>query len=302
MHCSPNVRSIRPIGRFAPSPSGDLHFGSLLAAVASYLQAKQSGGTWIIRVEDIDPPREVAGSAQRIIQDLSRLGMVSDEPVLFQSQRTAAYERACQQLLSSGQAFWCGCSRADLPESGVYPGTCRDGLPAGREPRSIRMRVNDQTIGFPDRVQGQQRFDLRDSVGDFVVRRADGLIAYQLAVVVDDAFQNVSEVVRGADLLDSTPRQIYLQQCLGLPTPAYAHVPVVLASDGSKLSKSTRSDPVRNERPPAALRMALAFLGHEAPKRDLAGTWEWALENWSLDKVPRVPSRSIEEYRNPVRL
>jgi len=302
MHSSPNVRVNSPTGRFAPSPTGDLHFGSLLAAVASYLQAKRSGGKWIVRVEDIDPPREVAGSAEHIIQDLSRFGMVSDEPVMFQSQRSAAYDRACRQLLNSGQAFWCGCSRADLPESGVYPGTCRDGVPAGREPRSIRIRVNDQTIGFLDRVQGKQHFSLRDSVGDFVIRRADGLFAYQLAVVIDDAFQNVSEVVRGADLLDSTPRQIYLQQCLGLPTPAYAHIPVVLTPDGNKLSKSRRSDPIRNEPPPVALKMALAFLGHKAPNRDLAGTWEWALQNWYLDKVPRVLSRSSEEYGNLVRL
>jgi glutamyl-Q tRNA(Asp) synthetase len=299
-------RAVNPanthIGRFAPSPTGDLHFGSLVAAVASYLQVKQSGGKWLVRVEDIDPPREVAGSAQRIIQDLSRFGMIADETVLFQSRRGEAYDRACRQLLNSGQAYWCGCSRADLPASGVYPGTCRNGIRRGRKARSIRIKVSTGKIRFRDRLQGEQIEALQDSVGDFVIRRADGLFAYQLAVVIDDAFQNISEVVRGADLLDSTARQIHLQTCLGLPTPGYAHVPVALMPDGNKMSKSSQSDPIRRELPVTALRLALAFLGHSAPDLDLGGTWAWALKNWSLNKVPHAPAMPFEGYSNPVTL
>lgn len=290
------------IGRFAPSPTGDLHFGSLVAAVASYLQAKQAGGKWLVRVEDIDPPREVAGSAQRIIRDLLRFGMIADEAVLFQSQRSEAYDRACQQLLNSGQAYWCSCSRADLPSSGVYPGTCRNGIRPGRKARSIRVKVGAGKIRFRDRLQGEQVETLQESVGDFVIRRADGLFAYQLAVVIDDAFQNITEVVRGADLLDSTARQIHLQVCLGLPTPGYAHIPVALLPDGNKMSKSSQSDPIRREPPAAALRLALAFLGHNAPNLDLAGTWAWALKNWSLDKVPHIPAMPFAGYRNRVTL
>jgi len=293
---------IRRVGRFAPSPTGDLHFGSLLAAVASYLQSKQSGGKWLVRVEDIDPPREVAGSAEGIIQELSRFGMIADEPVLFQSQRLQAYDLACRRLLASGQAYWCGCSRSDLPPSGIYPGTCRNGIRRGRKPRSIRVKVGTRSIQFHDQVQGRQSESLEDSVGDFVIRRADGLFAYQLAVVVDDAFQDITEVVRGADLLDSTARQIHLQNCLGLPTPSYAHLPVAVMPDGLKLSKSTQSDPIKCAAPATALRLALAFLGHLAPKRDLAGTWDWALSNWSLDKVPQLPSRPYQQYRNSVTL
>lgn len=284
------------VGRFAPSPTGDLHFGSLVTAVASYLQAKKSGGKWLLRIEDIDPPREVAGSATRIIQDLARFGLIADEPVLFQSRRTQAYEDACGQLLLSAQAYWCGCSRKDLPSTGIYPGTCRKGIPQGRRPRAIRINVGTSTIRFQDRLQGKLIDDLQSTVGDFVIRRADGMFAYQLAVVIDDAFQNITEIVRGADLLDSTARQIYLQTCLELPIPDYVHIPLALLPDGSKLSKSSRSDPVRRETPATALRLALAFLGHLAPQQNLAATWDWALENWSLNKVPRVRARPITAW------
>lgn len=290
------------IGRFAPSPTGDLHFGSLVAAVASYLQAKVSGGKWLVRIEDIDPPREVTGSAERIVRDLARFGLVADEPVFFQSRRKAAYEQACQQLLLAGKAYWCGCSRTDLPPSGVYPGTCRNGMPQGKHARSIRIKVDNDVIRFHDRLQGPQADHLQFSTGDFVIQRADGLIAYQLAVVIDDAYQHISEVVRGADLLDSTARQIFLQGCLGLPTPVYAHVPLALLPDGSKLSKRTQSDPIRHEAPAAALRLAMAFLGHAAPCLDLAGTWDWARNNWSLDKVPRARAKPFGEYGHAVTL
>jgi glutamyl-Q tRNA(Asp) synthetase len=282
--------STAPVGRFAPSPTGDLHFGSLLAAVASFLQARSRGGRWLLRVDDIDPPREVPGSADRIIHDLERFGMQPDGPVLHQSGRTGAYEAARDDLLQRGLAFWCGCSRSDLPRSGVYPGTCRNGLPAGKRPRAVRLRVDGEPISFEDAVQGPVRENLRETVGDFVIWRADGLPAYQLAVVVDDAFQAVSEVVRGADLLESTARQVYLQGCLGLPTPAYAHHPVAVGPDGHKLSKRFRSDPVSALPPAQALGAALRFLGQECPEGlDLADAWDWAFSHWALSRIPRRP-------------
>lgn len=276
------------IGRFAPSPTGDLHFGSLVAAVASYLQAKSAGGQWLIRVEDIDPPREVPGSASSILEDLQRFGMQPDQPVLYQSKRSDAYELAITDLLDQGQAYWCGCSRSELPASGIYPGTCSNGLPKGKSPRSVRLRVNDVAVSFTDHVQGQVEENLRKLVGDFVIKRADGLAAYQLAVVVDDAFQGVTEVVRGADLLGSTARQIHLQNCLGLATPVYAHHPVAVGSDGRKLSKRLGSDPVASSSPAQALEMALRFLGQPCPEglsdKELMA---WALSNWRLSRIPQ---------------
>jgi len=275
------------IGRFAPSPTGDLHFGSLVAAVASYLQAKSAGGQWLIRVEDIDPPREVPGSASRILKDLQRFAMQPDQPVLYQSDRSDAYEAAITDLLDQGHAYWCGCSRSELPASGVYPGTCNNGLPKGKSPRSVRLRVNDVAISFTDLVQGHIKENLQEMVGDFVIKRADGLAAYQLAVVVDDAFQGVTEVVRGADLLGSTARQIHLQNCLGLATPVYAHHPVAVGSDGTKLSKRFGSDPVASAPTAQALEMALRFLGQPCPEglsdKELMA---WALSNWRLSRIP----------------
>jgi glutamyl-Q tRNA(Asp) synthetase len=277
------------IGRFAPSPTGDLHFGSLLAAVASYLQVKSSGGKWLIRIEDIDPPREVAGSAVRILQDLERFGMHPDRDVLYQSTRTKAYQLAIQELLDSGKAYWCGCSRSELPASGIYPGICRDGLPPGKTARSVRLRVSNQIIRFNDAVQGPAEENLSETVGDFVIRRADGLAAYQLAVVVDDSFQKITEVVRGADLLDSTARQIYLQQRLGLETPVYAHHPVVTDEGGRKLGKRYGSDPIVSMSPLQVLRRALSALGQPCPEiNSIDDLWHWALTNWKLSNIPAV--------------
>lgn len=279
------------VGRFAPSPTGDLHFGSLAAAVASFLESHSRGGRWLVRIEDIDPPREIAGSATRILADLERLGMVSDGPVLYQSSRLDAYARSIAVLLERDLAYWCGCSRRDVPRNGPYPGTCSGGLPRGRKPRSIRLRVPAEPIRFTDRIQGEIITDLAATCGDFVVRRADGLVAYQLAVAVDDAFQGVTDIVRGADLLESTARQIHLQRCLNLPTPSHAHIPVALQADGSKLSKRLRSDPVRFADGAEALRRALVFLGQEPPGMNLADTWRWALDHWSVERVPGVPGR-----------
>jgi glutamyl-Q tRNA(Asp) synthetase len=262
----------------------------LIAAVASYAQAKAAGGQWLLRIEDIDPPREVPGSAARIVADLQRFGMRSDSPVLYQSKRTEAYRHASQQLLDRGLAYWCGCSRSELPQSGVYPGTCRNGLPGDKRRRVVRLRVNPEPVRFIDRVQGEVTTSLPQTVGDFVIWRADGLPAYQLAVVVDDAFQHITEVVRGADLLASTARQIQLQRDLGLPTPRYAHHPVAVGPDGHKLSKRTSADPVRAASPENSLQTALRFLGQPCPTGaglDLDGIWRWTLDNWRLSRVPR---------------
>jgi glutamyl-Q tRNA(Asp) synthetase len=279
------------IGRFAPSPTGDLHFGSLVAAIASYLQARKSAGKWFIRVEDIDPPREVPGSSERILQELSRFGMCSDDAPLYQSHRTPAYKDACETLLAEGRAFRCACSRKDLPDSGIYPGTCRNGILAGKSARSIRLKVENTAIQFTDRVQGDIKDTLDNTSGDFVIWRADDLPAYQLAVVVDDAFQGITEVVRGVDMLDSTTRQIYLQSCLGLPAPAYAHHPLATQADGSKLSKRHGSDPVNTAPAAEVARLALDFLGQLPPMGlGLQELMKWAVAEWKLERVPRRPA------------
>lgn len=236
-------------GRFAPSPTGPLHAGSLVAALGSWLDARVHGGTWLVRIEDIDPPREAPGAADDILATLAACGLQSDEPVLRQSERTHAYADALQRLLDAGLAYGCACSRNDAEQAarvaglppGVYAGTCRAGT-AGRLARSIRLRVPDppdDLIEFVDRAAGRCAQQLAREVGDFVLRRADGLWAYQLAVVLDDAAQGITDIVRGADLLDNTPRQIWLQRCLGLPTPRYMHLPVVTNAQGEKLSKQT---------------------------------------------------------------
>jgi glutamyl-Q tRNA(Asp) synthetase len=238
-------------GRFAPSPTGPLHAGSLAAALASWLDARAHGGTWLVRIEDLDPPRELAGAASDIINTLRLFGLESDEPVAFQSQRTTLYKAALDQLDRQGLVFGCACTRKDMEEVGaqpgarvgVYPGTCRDGT-GGRPVRALRVRVPTGSIGFEDRALGHYAQELESEVGDFVVRRADGLWAYQLAVVVDDAAQGITDVVRGADLLDNTPRQIYLQRALGFPTPRYLHVPIVTNATGEKLSKQTGAQPL----------------------------------------------------------
>lgn len=247
-------------GRFAPSPTGDLHFGSLVAALASFLRARQLGGQWLLRVEDIDPPREVAGSTRGILATLAALGLRSDQPPLYQSQRGHAYAAALQALREAGHAFPCWCSRAALTEAGPH----RDGRclhAPSRRPPAWRLRAPDVEIAFEDGLQGGFRQNLREAVGDFVLLRGDGLWSYQLACVVDDAQQGISEVVRGCDLLDSTPRQIYLQSLLGLPTPAYLHLPLATDRAGSKLSKSAGTPAVDPHDPCATLAAALRFLG-----------------------------------------
>lgn len=280
------------VGRFAPSPTGSLHFGSLVAAVGSWLQARAHGGRWLVRIEDIDPPRAVEGAPAQQLETLARFGMRPDGKVLYQSGFDQRHRRALQRLIDSGQAYPCGCSRRDLPPSGIYPGTCRNGLPSGKQARSIRLRTDTaDEIVFDDRVQGGIREHPGARTGDFVIRRADGLMAYQLAVVVDDAASDVSEVVRGCDLLDSTPRQIHVYHCLGLKPPEWMHLPLIVDTDGRKLSKSDQDDPVDRDPPEQALRLALRALGHEPPRncRSLESLWQWALTNWIPERIPKGP-------------
>jgi len=258
---SPNATSPYR-GRFAPSPTGDLHFGSLLAALGSWLLARHAHGTWLIRVEDVDPPREVPGAAQRQLQALAAFGLHSDEPIVQQSRRGDLYQGALDRLLQEGHAFVCHCSRSDLAASGGVHRQCV--AKAKRPDPAVRLRVPDGTvIEFDDALRGKQVQDLSREVGDFVLRRAEGFWAYQLAVVVDDGAQGITDIVRGADLLDSTPRQIFLQRALGLPTPHYAHLPLVLDAEGRKLSKSDGALPVEPDAPVPALQRAWLALGQD---------------------------------------
>ena len=265
-------------GRFAPSPTGPLHFGSLVAALGSWLIARHKGGDWLLRIEDIDPPREIPGAAKQQIETLKAFGLHSDEPVMRQSARGDAYAAALDRLVDAGLAFACRCSRSDLAaDAGVHRG-CVQTAHALSHCASIRLRVADGLVAFNDAIQGRFEQSAREQIGDFVLRRADGLWAYQLAVVVDDAAQGITEVVRGADLLDSTPRQILLQRTLGLPTPAYAHLPLVLGADGRKLSKSSEAMPVDPRDPLPALQHALSVLGQDSRAILGPGNIETALQ------------------------
>ncbi|NMF89518.1 tRNA glutamyl-Q(34) synthetase GluQRS [Aromatoleum petrolei] len=285
------------IGRFAPSPTGPLHFGSLVAAIGSFLEARSRAGRWLLRIEDVDAPRTVPGAADAIIATLARFGFEWDGEIVWQSRRLDAYRTAFEQLRVAGHVFPCACTRREMADSAlardgsrIYPGTCRTGLPPGRSAHAWRVRAQG-TVAFDDRVQGRQEEDLARDVGDFVVLRGDGQFAYQLAVVVDDAAAGVTDVVRGADLLGSTGRQIHLQHLLGVPTPGYAHLPVVVNAAGEKLSKQTLAAPIDALPPGTALAAALAFLGHMPPAElahgPLATQWAWAIANWKLDRVPR---------------
>ncbi len=296
-------------GRFAPSPTGPLHFGSLVAAVGSYLDARASGGEWLLRIEDVDQPRRVAGAAGQILRTLEGLGFAWDGPVVTQSQRLDLYHAALVRLQLDGDVYPCACSRREIADSSTqpsvdgglrYPGSCRDGLADGRSARAWRMRVADTEVAFDDRIQGLVRQNLEREVGDFILLRADGQFAYQLAVVVDDAMQGVNAVVRGADLLDSTPRQIWLQQRLGVPSPTYAHLPVVTNAAGEKLSKQTRAAALAPEGGSTILARALQFLGHPVPAAlhdaPPAELWAWAIAGWSIRKVPAVRGFCPDEY------
>ncbi|WP_244243977.1 tRNA glutamyl-Q(34) synthetase GluQRS [Marilutibacter alkalisoli] len=278
-------------GRFAPSPTGDLHFGSLLAAFGSWLLARAADGEWWVRIEDLDPPREVAGATARQLATLRAFGLETDAPVVRQSDRHALYQAALDRLLDSGAAFECHCSRSELAASGGIHRRC---IARRRRDRpAIRLRVPDgSVVVFDDAIQGPQRQDVATEVGDFVLRRADGFWAYQLAVVVDDAAQAISHVVRGADLLDSTPRQILLQRALGLQTPAYAHLPLVVDAQGRKLSKSDAALPVEAADPLPALRRAWIVLGHDpaalAGASDVPAVLAAARSAFDPSRIPRT--------------
>jgi len=291
-------------GRFAPSPTGPLHFGTLVAAVGSYLEARTHGGDWLVRMEDPDPPRVVAGAADDILRTLEACGLTWDNAVVRQSARSPAYHSALHQLRSRGLVYSCACSRREIADSAisgiegfVYAGTCRDGVAPDRRPRAQRVITRGAKIAFDDALQGRIEHDLEKDIGDFVLYRADRVYAYQLAVVVDDAEQGINHVVRGADLLDSTSRQIHLQHLLGFPTPHYAHLPVAVGETGEKLSKQTLAAPVALNRPVPALVGALTFLGQQPPpdlaRASMAEMWQWALSNWSLARVPRVRTARV---------
>lgn len=292
----------RYVGRFAPSPTGLLHFGSLVAAVASYLQARSQNGQWLLRIEDIDPPREQPGATEAIIDALQAYGFRWDGDVVFQSESREAHEVALQELLANGWAYPCGCSRRDLadaprgPLGTIYPGTCRNGCDTTET--AIRVRTVDEPVDFCDRLQGQTTQRLESESGDFVIRRRDGLIAYQLAVVVDDALQGITEVVRGIDLLDSTPRQIWLQRLLGYPTPAYLHIPVVVHDNGDKLSKLTGAAAIPPDGSGIVLTAALAALRQEPPaelaSESLETVWQWASTHWQPEVLRGIATVGLD--------
>ena len=276
------------IGRFAPSPTGPLHFGSLVAALASWLDARAAHGRWLLRIEDLDAPRAQPGAAEGIARTLGALGLHWDGAMMLQSRRSAAYRAALEKL--SRHTYACGCSRREIADSSlgvapdgalVYPGVCRAGLPPGRAARAIRVRTAGAYVEFVDRVQGRREEWLERTVGDFILHRADSQFAYQLAVVVDDAGQNVTDVVRGADLLDSTARQIHLQRLLGVPQPRYLHVPAALNAAGEKLSKQSGAQAVDPARGWDALRSALRFLGQRE-----AQSLAQAITNWDPGAIP----------------
>jgi glutamyl-Q tRNA(Asp) synthetase len=323
--------SRRVIGRFAPSPTGPLHLGSLVAAVGSWLFARNAGGRWLVRMEDLDTPRVVPGAADEILRTLERFALTWDGEVVAQSSRTTLYEAAFEDLLGRKEIYACACSRADLlraasarapgdedkeedssnarraaadagagnaaPQGAIYPGTCRNGLPPGRAARAFRFRVPQGVFTFEDLLFGSFSENLETSIGDFVVKRADGPFAYQLAVVVDDAAQGVTQVVRGADLLDSTARQIALQRALGLPTPAYAHLPLVLGPDGRKLGKRDGALPLETLDEPslrATLAFALRALGQDSREGTHREMLTEAQARFSPARIPREPRLAPE--------
>jgi len=302
-------------GRFAPSPTGPLHFGSLVTALGSYLDAKHHNGIWLVRIEDLDTPRTVKGAADDILRTLEACGLHWDETVAYQSRRSAAYQAAFKRLRTDNLLYPCACSRKEVADSAlhgidglIYPGTCRSGIKSpSPQPSPVkgegagahiakenawRVRTDDQAISFDDALQGRIVQHLESEIGDFVVKRADGLFAYQLAVVVDDAFQGITHVVRGADLLTSTTRQIYLQRLLGFATPAYTHLPIAVNAQGEKLGKQTLAAPVGTNNPVAMLLRALAFLRQEPPAElsdlDPDSVLSWAIAHWDKDRLKGI--------------
>ncbi len=297
-------------GRFAPSPSGPLHFGSLIAALASYCQARSQQGRWILRVEDVDTPRVVKGASDQILRDLEAFGFVWDGPVLYQSDQFERYRLYLEKLLVGGNAYACECSRRSLRQQGVrngplgqiYPGNCRH---KNLAPEGYSIRLNTESassVAFVDQVYGRFEMSLSDSVGDFVLRRVDNIYAYHLAVVVDDELQGIEEVVRGADLLENTCLHIFLQQGLGFSRPRYMHIPLVNNAQGVKLSKQTGASPIDHRQAPQQLVTALEHLGqcpdaglqHDSPEEILV----WAIANWNPDAIPALRPAKAENFED----
>jgi len=296
-------------GRFAPSPTGPLHFGSLVAALGSYLDARHQSGQWLVRIEDLDPPREVPGAAQQILATLEDFGLEWDGPIVYQSGRTEHYRDALTQLRKTGLCYPCGCTRKEIRQRTarrvptgkgglIYPGTCRRGLQPGRTAAVTRIRTPSQALSVDDLLQGSYSQQLERDCGDFVLLRRDGYFAYQLAVVVDDFQQGVTHVVRGCDLLDSTPRQIYLCQLLRYPVPSHMHLPIAVDADGQKLSKKTGALPLGAEHREQTLMRALEFLGQAPPpelaQQDLSGVLGWATEHWDPSSLKNLKKIRIQ--------
>jgi len=284
-------------GRFSPSPTGPLHFGSLVAAIGSYLDAKSNQGIWVVRMEDLDEPRCSQDAADDILRTLEAFGLYWDEEIIYQSRRTSAYEEALQQLQGSNAIYPCCCTRKEISDSAmhgvegaIYPGTCRDGIPAGRQARTWRIHTEAYPkVEFEDILQGHLIQHLEKEIGDFIVKRADGLFAYQLAVVVDDACQNITHVVRGSDLISSTPRQIYLQHLLEYFTPHYMHLPIAVNAQGEKLSKQTLAPSIGIDDVINNLLTVLIFLRQQPPDELLQGSidevLDWAILNWKPERL-----------------
>lgn len=280
-------------GRFAPSPTGPLHFGSIVAALASYLDARHHQGEWLVRIDDLDSLRERPGSAAQILSTLEHFGMQWDGDIVYQSQRLRLYQQALEKLRASGLIYGCNCSRKRIAATAtpgisgfIYPGSCRDRNISQTASHSLRLRTNNLYTRFDDRIQGAITQRVESEIGDFLIRRGDGIISYQLAVAVDDHEQGVTDIVRGEDLLLSTPRQIYLQQLLKMPRPAYTHLPLVTNADGSKLSKSSAAWPVDIRNPVRTLNQALRFLGQQqVPADSVEEFWPQAIRQWNIKTI-----------------
>ena len=294
------------VGRFAPSPTGPLHFGSIIAALGSYLEALANQGRWLVRIDDLDPPREQAGAVDDILETLSGFGFEWHGEVFYQSNRSAAYEDALAELSNNDLTYICLCSRKTVFEAGLsgpygtmYPGTCRELNLPSRKRSSIRIRVPDKDISLDDKIQGLYSQNLAQEIGDFVLKRRDGLYSYHLAVALDDAEQGITHIVRGIDLLESTPRQIFLQQQLKLPTPEYTHLPIAVDGNGDKLSKQTYAAPVDVDHATTILFLALQFLGQQPPaelKRETLDTiWQWAKQHWNMQNIPKQKEITVDD-------
>ena len=278
------------VGRFAPTPSGPLHFGSLVTALASYLDARAQQGRWLVRIEDIDPPRCPAGASDSILQTLEQYGLHWDGSVCYQSQQDQVYLAALQQLQQQGLLYSCTCSRSQLKGHTIYPGCCRSHQQPAHKPSATRLKVPARELGFSDLIMPPYRENLAHQVGDFILQRKDGLFAYQLAVVVDDARQGITHVIRGADLYQQTPRQMLLQACLGLPTPDYGHIPLILNSSGQKLSKQNLATAITPAQAPQLISQALRRLGQNPPATLLgapvAEQLAWGIASWERNNIP----------------